>query len=112
MLITPVTNRRNRIHAFAAAASIALASIAAACVSFPAIVTLALCPPAYWLVRRRCLRRLRLMQRPFPTSWEMILQSHVAFFRALPDEGKERFRQLVRVFLDEVRITGIRTDVD
>ena len=52
------------------------------------------------------------MKRPFPASWEQILQSHVAFFRALSDGEKERFRQIVKVFLDEVRITGIRTDVD
>jgi Mlc titration factor MtfA (ptsG expression regulator) len=53
-----------------------------------------------------------IMRRPFPASWEQVLQSHVAFFRALPDHEKERFRQFVKVFLDEVRITGIRTEVD
>jgi MtfA peptidase len=52
------------------------------------------------------------MRQSFPASWEQILQSHVAFFRALPDHEKERFWQLVKVFLDEVRITGIRTAVD
>ncbi len=26
--------------------------------------------------------------------------------------GKARFRQLVQIFLDEVRITGIRTEVN
>jgi Mlc titration factor MtfA (ptsG expression regulator) len=52
------------------------------------------------------------MHQPFPSSWEQVLQSHVAFFRALPDTEKQRFRQLVKVFLDEVRITAIRTDVD
>jgi hypothetical protein len=52
------------------------------------------------------------MEQPFPASWEQILQSHVAFFRALPADEKERFRQLIKVFLDEVRITGIQTEVD
>ncbi len=52
------------------------------------------------------------MKQPFPAPWEQVLQSHVAFFRALPDPEKERFRQIVKVFLDEVRITGIRTEVD
>ena len=66
----------------------------------------------YWVVRRRCVRRLRIMEQPFPASWEQILQSHVAFFRALPADEKERFRQLIKVFLDEVRITGIQTEVD
>jgi Mlc titration factor MtfA (ptsG expression regulator) len=52
------------------------------------------------------------MSQQFPASWEQVLQSHVAFFRPLSDYEKDRFRQLVKVFLDEVRITGIRTDVD
>jgi len=52
------------------------------------------------------------MEQPFPASWEQVLQSHVAFFRALPAQEKERFRELVKVFLDEVRVTGIQTEVD
>ena len=52
------------------------------------------------------------MQQPFPDQWEQILRAHVAFFKALDDAGKARFRQLVQIFLDEVRITGIRTEVD
>ncbi|HMK20790.1 MAG TPA: zinc-dependent peptidase, partial [Terriglobales bacterium] len=34
------------------------------------------------------------------------------FLGALDDAGKARFRQLVQIFLDEVRVTGIRTVVD
>jgi Mlc titration factor MtfA (ptsG expression regulator) len=64
------------------------------------------------LVRRKTLRRLWLLRQPFPSAWEQILQGHVTFFRALPEQDKERFRQLVKVFLDEIRITGIRTEVD
>ena len=52
------------------------------------------------------------MEQPFPASWEQVLQSHVAFFRALPADQKERFRELIKVFLDDVRITGIQTEVD
>ena len=55
---------------------------------------------------------MKVLSQPFPASWEQILQSHVAFFRAQSEPEKERFRQLVKVFLDEVRITGIRTEVD
>ena len=80
--------------------------------SAPALLFLVLSPITYWLVRRRGLRRLRIMKQPFPPSWEQILQNHIAFFRALPDPEKQRFRQMVKVFLDEVRITGIRTTVD
>ena len=52
------------------------------------------------------------MREPFAQEWERILQSHVVFFNALDGAERERFRQLVKVFLDEVRITGIRTEVD
>jgi Mlc titration factor MtfA (ptsG expression regulator) len=36
----------------------------------------------------------------------------VTYFRALNEAQKVRFRDLVKIFLDEVRITGIRTEVD
>jgi MtfA peptidase len=112
MLVTPETNRRNRSHALAIAGVAAMASAVASCFYTPVIYSLGLCPIVFWLVRRRCLRRLRIMRQPFPTPWEQILESHVAFFRALPEQDKQRFRQLVKVFLNEVRITGIRTAVD
>jgi Mlc titration factor MtfA (ptsG expression regulator) len=112
MLVTPESNRRNRIHAAGVAAVVLVISIVAGLWFLPALLILAFCPLLYWLLRRRCLRRLAAMNRPFPPQWESILQTHVAFFESLNDAEKERFRQLVKVFLDEVRITGIRTEVD
>jgi Mlc titration factor MtfA (ptsG expression regulator) len=112
MLVTPERSRRNRNHAFALAGATAVASAVAGWFYPLALLSLGLSPCIYWLVRRRCVRRLRIMEQPFPASWEQVLQSHVAFFRSLPAHEKERFRQLVKVFLDEVRITGIRTEVD
>ena len=73
---------------------------------------LAAAPIAYWWMRRRCKRRLRVMAQPFPRVWEGVLRSRVAYFNALNTEQQERFRQLIKIFLDETRITGIRTDVD
>jgi Mlc titration factor MtfA (ptsG expression regulator) len=112
MLVTAASNRRNRKNAVALAGATGAIAAVAGWFWPPALLALALCPLIYWLARRNCLRRLRVMKQPFPASWEQILGYHVAFFRALPDYGKERFRQLVKVFLDEVRITGIGTDVD
>ena len=112
MLVTPERNRRNRDQAFALAGGTAVVSLVAGWFFHPALLSLGLSPFIYWLVRRRCVRRLEVMGQPFPDSWEKVLQSHVAFFRSLPDPEKERFRQLVKVFLDEVRITGIETEVD
>jgi Mlc titration factor MtfA (ptsG expression regulator) len=112
MLVTIDSNRRNRNHALALAGMVAAASAVAGWL-FPFLLfSMGFSPLSYWLARRRCLRRLWVMRQSFPASWEQVLQSHVAFFRALPDLEKERFRQLVKIFLDEVRITGIRTDVD
>ncbi len=52
------------------------------------------------------------MASPFPDQWKEALLSHVFFYRALDEPQKSRFRNLVKVFIDEVPITGIRTDVD
>jgi hypothetical protein len=112
MLVSVDRNRRNRNHAFALAGAAAVTSVVAGWSYHPALLAVGLSPFIYWLIRRRSVRRLRIMEQPFPASWEQVLQSHVAFFRALPTDQKERFRQLVKVFLDEVRITGIQTEVD
>ncbi len=112
MLVTPESNRRNRNHALAFAGAAAMASAVAGWFFHPILLALGLSPVIYWLLRRQCVRRLRIMKQPFPASWEQALQSHVVFFRALRAPDKERFRQLIKVFLDEVRITGIQTEID
>lgn len=112
MLVTPGTDRRNRRQALVAALLVAWAAALLGWAFPPLWLLLGLSPFSYWWVRRRCLRRKVVMQLPFPDRWEAILVEHVAFFRALDDAGKARFRQLVQIFLDEVRITGIRTTVD
>ena len=112
MLVTPERNRRNRDQAFALAGGTAAVSLVVGWFFHDALLFVGLSPIIYWLVRRRCVRRLKIMEQPFPDSWERVLQSHVVFFRALPDLEKDRFRQIVKVFLDEVRITGIETEVD
>lgn len=112
MLVTSAGDRRNRLQALALAGASAVVFVMVGWISPPAYLLLVLCPVIYWLVRRRSLRRLRVMRQPFPPAWEQILQTHIAYYRALTEQDKERFRQLVMVFLDEVRITGIRTSVD
>jgi Mlc titration factor MtfA (ptsG expression regulator) len=77
-----------------------------------ALIILIFCPLAYWVIRRKYVRRLRAMKRPFPARWDETLHDRVAFFRKLSNDERERFRQLVSVFLDEVRITGIGTEID
>ena len=112
MLVTPEANRRNRRQALIVAGLVAWATGLLGWISPALWILLGLSPFAYWWVRRRCHRRMAVMQQPFPDRWEQILREQVAFFVALDDAGKARFRQLVQIFLDEVRITGIRTEVD
>ena len=112
MLVTPQNNRRNCNHAFALTGVLVVALVITGWFVPNMLLFLALCPFLYWFVRRRYLRRLKIMKQHFPDLWEQILETHVAFFRALPNDGKERFRQIVKIFLDEVRITGIQTEID
>lgn len=112
MLVTPESNRRNFRLALTITGIVSATTAIVGWFVPWALLCLGVCPLAYWLIRRRCLRRLTIARQPFPASWEHVLQTHVAYFRALPPPAQERFRQLVAVFLDEVRITGIRTEVD
>lgn len=112
MLVTPETNRRNRRQALLVALLVAGAASLLGSLSSPLWLLLGLSPLSYWWVRHRCLRRLNVMRQPFPGEWEQILRTHVAFFEALDETGKHRFRKLVQIFLDEVRVTGIRTEID
>ncbi len=112
MLVTPESNRRNRSRSLTFVGRNG-SDIRDRGLVFPSDPSFVGPLPGHILAApARCLRSLRIMSQPFPASWELILQSHVAFFRALSDAEKEHFRQLVKVFLDEVRITAIRTDVD
>ncbi len=112
MLETPESNRTNHQHAMIIAAVIAAVSVGASLLTPYALIGLALAYVAYGFWRRQTKRRLAVMDQPFPEVWETTLQENVAYFRALDEPGRERFRNMVKVFLDETRITGIRTDVD
>lgn len=112
MLLTTEANSRNQRQALVAAGLVAWAAGLLGWLSPPLWLLLGLSPLTYWWVRQRCLRRMTITQQPFSDNCEQILRTHVAFFEALDEAGKVRFRQLVQIFLDEVRITGIRTEVD
>ena len=66
----------------------------------------------YRFLTRKDRRRAVLRKQPFPASWESVLQREVPFFQTLDELEKERFREEVRIFLNEKRITGIKTSVD
>ncbi len=112
MLVTPESNRHNQRAALLLAGLVMLAISAFGYFQPWLLLALPLGLFVHWLVRRRTRRRLRIMQQSFPPAWDAILHRLVAYFNALNDASKDRFRQMVMVFLDEVRITGIRTEVD
>jgi Mlc titration factor MtfA (ptsG expression regulator) len=112
MLVTFQTNRRNQQLAVATAAATVIVSVVLGWFYPWCWLGVVLGPLVHWWMRRRCKRRLWMMAQPFPRVWEGVLRSRVAYFNALDEEQKQRFRQLVKIFLDETRITGIRTDVD
>ena len=123
MLVTPDTDRRNRRSARWVAACTGLAAAAISLLAMPngnrlgfvawcLIWSLLGSVTAYSIARRKCRRRLRIISRPFPAGWHEILASRVVFYRALDEVDKDRFRKLVQIFLGEVRITGIRTEID
>ena len=112
MLVTPGINRRNQLVAISASAIVALSVIGAGLFYPWCWLALLLVPVVYWWLRRRCLRRMRVMKGPLPQVWEGTLRTRVAYYNALDEQQQQRFGQLVKIFLDETRITGIRTDVD
>ncbi|MBC8355950.1 MAG: zinc-dependent peptidase [Planctomycetes bacterium] len=112
MLVTPASNRSNHYTAsiFAVMTGLLLAGLGYfnhyILVAFPLVAAV------YWYIRRRTKRRMTVIKAPFPEEWEHGLQTHVDFFLALDETQRQRFRNLIKVFLDEVPITGVRTDVD
>ena len=112
MLVTPEIDRHNRRHALTVSAVIAIVGGTMGWFCPPLLVVLALAPVGFRLLRRRCLRRMTVAGRPFPPAWRAVLERRVRFYCALDDATKQRFREMVSVFLDEIRVTGVRTVVD
>lgn len=112
MLVTPQQDQHNRRVAVMSSVAVVAVGIVVGIFFRPALVLLPIAALVYWMIRRQSERRLKVMSAPFPDAWEESLRSHVEFFRALDEEKKGRFRNMVKVFLDEVTITGIGTDVD
>jgi len=61
---------------------------------------------------RKDRHRAALRKQPFPTSWERVLQQQVPYYQTLDESEQKRFREEVCIFLNEKRITGIKTSVD
>ncbi len=112
MLVTPESDRRNRSWALAFAGVVAAMAVSVAVFEPAALLALPLAGLVYGWCRRVVARRKRVLRRPLPPEWERVLSTRVSFYLGLDEPERERFRRMMQVFLSEVRITGIRTDVD
>lgn len=112
MLVSARQNKHNQIKASLAALCVVVVSLVLTVASWKWIALLPMAPVVYWVCRRKTARRFRVANQSFPVAYESALQTHVLFFRSLAKDQQVRFRRLVQVFLSEVDITGIRTDVD
>ena len=56
--------------------------------------------------------RKKVLSMPFPDKWENILIEYVDYYNALEEKEKQRFREKIKVFISEIRMTGIKTEVD
>lgn len=64
----------------------------------------------YWISQRN--KTAFPIPNPFPPEWKQLLSEHVHFYQNLNSADREKFEQRIRNFLKQVRITGIRTEVD
>jgi Mlc titration factor MtfA (ptsG expression regulator) len=112
MLVSSQQDKRNQIQATVAAASVAAIGLGLTFLSSGWLLMLPIAAGVYFLWRRKTTRRRRAQSRDFPQAWQSALSTHVEFFRVLSEEDQSRFKKLMQVFLAEVAVTGIRTDVD
>lgn len=113
MLVTPASDRRNLLVASGLGVSVAVIAIVASVAVDPAWAAgLVVAAGVFWWWRRGVVRRRRVIAEPFPETYRAILQTDVTFYRRLDADRKTRFENMVKVFLDEVTITGIDTTVD
>lgn len=112
MLVTEQDNRSNQRHALIFSVVVVGVVLLLTLKWHLAILALPLAWCVYHLTRRRTVRRIKVIAEPLPDVWEQVLQQNVVFYQALDETGRERFRNLIKVFIDEVPVTGIRTDVD
>ena len=56
--------------------------------------------------------RSKILLEEFPTAWRKILKRYVVFYNSISKEKQKKFEQNVQIFLSEIRITGIQTDID
>ena len=55
--------------------------------------------------------RKRVLEQPFPISWKQFLNKKVSFYRHLSETEKNIFERKIKLFLYDVTITGVQTNI-
>ncbi len=76
------------------------------------LLGLGIAAAGYWSLSVRQRRRKKALKGPFPETWRKTLEDQVDFYRQLDPDGKQRFEDRVRLFLADIRITGVQTEID
>ena len=120
MSVTPGKARLNAVVSAAASVGLFLATAVFSLIFIPPSLSwlwsflpaLLVSLLVYFFMTRKYRRRSKVAKRPFPAAWETILKTRVAFYNTLSPEEQERFKLEIAIFLDEKRITGIKTELD
>ena len=64
------------------------------------------------LAIRNARRKKKDLLQPVPSGYKQLLAAHVGFYRTLDDTGKALFEQKIESFLGEIRIHGVKTEID
>lgn len=75
-------------------------------------INLFVCLNVFRILTKKMRERQGMLKREFPQEWRDILLRDVAFYRALPADEQRRFEVELMIFLHEVRITGVNTEID
>lgn len=64
------------------------------------------------LAIRNARRKKKDLLQPVPSGYKQLLAMHVGFYRTLDDAGKSLFESKIESFLGEIRIHGVKTEIE
>jgi Mlc titration factor MtfA (ptsG expression regulator) len=62
---------------------------------------------SFW-VKKEKKKKEAILTAPFPEKWKAFLNKEIAFYRNLDDLQKVRFENKIKLFLHDVRISGVK----
>ncbi len=65
---------------------------------------------SFWIKSEKK-KKEKILNKPFPESWKEILNKEIAFYRDLDELQKIRFENKIKLFLNDIRITGVEIEI-